>query len=93
MDVNAPSIIPYGVPYLVLNSNSLVPLRGYDSVRSKKLLSFIYKVGTGEETPPGMQLDIKEGTSIELNGGSIVGEGTGLDFNRSSIPLPGQEGV
>jgi hypothetical protein len=93
VDLTTPSRIPYGVPYIELNSNALIPLRGFDSIRSKRKLSFLYKVGTGEETPLGKQLDVRVGTSIELNGGSIVGEGTGLDVNLSSVPLPGEEGV
>jgi hypothetical protein len=93
VDLTTPSRIPYGVPYIELNSNALIPLRGFDNIRSKRKLSFLYKVGTGEETPAGMQLDVRAGTSIELNGGSIVGEGTGLDVNLSSVPLPGEEGV
>ena len=92
VDLTTPSRIPYGVPYIELNSNAIIPLRGFDTMRSKRKLSFLYKVGTGEETPPGRQLDVRAGTSIELNGGSIVGEGTGLDVNLSSIPLPGEEG-
>lgn len=87
------SPIPYGVPYIELNSNVFVPLRGYAGTRSKKLLTFLYIVGTGEQTPPGKQLDVLAGTSIELNGGSIAAEGTGLDMNFTSMPLPGQEGV
>ena len=86
------SPIPYGVPYIELNSNALVPLRGYARAQSKKLLTFLYIVGTGEETPPGVQLDIVAGTSIDLNGGTIVAEGSGLDMNFTSMPLPGQEG-
>lgn len=92
VDQHSTPKIPFGVPYLQLNSNAFAPLRGYDSVRSKKTLSFLYKVGTGEETPPGQQLDLKVGTSIILNGGYIVGEGTGLDVNMSSVPHPGEEG-
>ncbi len=93
VDLTTPSRIPYGVPYIELNSNAIIPLRGFDTMRSKRKLSFLYKVGTGEETPLGKQLDVRAGTSIELNGGSIVGEGTGLDVNLSSIPLPGEEGA
>ena len=93
VDLTTPSRIPYGVPYIELNSNALIPLRGFDNTRSKRKLSFLYKVGTGEATPPGKQLDVRAGTSIELNGGSIVGEGTGLDVNLSSVPLPGEEGI
>jgi hypothetical protein len=92
VDLSNPFRIPFGVPYLELNSNALVPLRGFDSAVSKRKLSFLYTVGTGEETPLGAQLDIKAGTAIELNGGSIVGDGTGLDVNMSSIPIPGEEG-
>ena len=92
VDIYSHSKILYGVPYLQLNSNAFAPLRGYDSARSRKSLSFLYKVGTGEETPLGQQLDIKFATSIVLNGGYIVGEGTGLDVNLSSIPLAGEEG-
>jgi hypothetical protein len=84
--------IPFGVPFIELNSNALVPLRGYDNLQSKKKLSFVYKVGVGEETPQGEQLDIVPYSSIELNGGSIVAEGSGLDFNQSSMPQPGEEG-
>jgi hypothetical protein len=93
VDLSSRCRIPFGVPYLELNSNALVPLRGFDTAQSKRKLSFLYIVGTGEETPPGAQLDIKPGTAIELNGGSIVGEGTGLDVNMSSIPVPGEEGA
>lgn len=85
--------IPYGVPYLEMNSNAMVPLRGYDSVRSKRKLSFLYEIGPGEETPPGEQLDCLHGTVIQLNGGSIIAEGTGLDVNMSSMPIPYREGV
>ena len=50
------------------------------------------RVGAGERTPAGGQLDVRAGTSIRLNGGALAGAGTGLDLNLSSIPLPGQEG-
>ncbi len=92
VDIYAPSKIPYGIPYLELNSNAFAPLRGYNSVRSKKTLSFLYKVGPGEETPLGMQLDIRFSSSIVTNGGYIVGEGTGVDVNLTSMPQPGEEG-
>jgi hypothetical protein len=87
-----PRKIPYGVPYLEMNSNALVPLRGYDSVRSKRKIAFLYEVGPGEETPPGEQLDVLPGTVIQLNGGSILAEGTGLDVNMSTMPVPYGEG-
>jgi hypothetical protein len=89
---NGPKKIPYGVPYLEMNSNALVPLRGYDSVRSKRKIAFLYEVGPGEETPPSEQLDVLPGTAIQLNGGAILAEGTGLDVNMSTMPVPGGEG-
>jgi hypothetical protein len=89
---NGPKNIPYGVPYLEMNSNALVPLRGYDSVRSKRKIAFLYEVGPGEETPPAEQLDVLPGTAIQLNGGAILAEGTGLDVNMSTMPIPGGEG-
>ena len=84
--------IPYGVPYLLLNSGAIAPLRGYDGPRSRAALAFIYEVGMGEETPPGEQLDVVPGSAIELNGGAILAEGTGLDINMTSMPVPGGEG-
>lgn len=89
---NGPKKIPYGVPYLEMNSNALVPLRGFDSVRSKRKIAFLYEVGPGEETPPGEQLDVLPGTVIQLNGGSILAEGTGLDVNMSTMPIAYGEG-
>jgi hypothetical protein len=82
--------IPYGVPYILLNSGAIAPLHGYDGMRSRSTVVFIYEVGMGEETPPGQQLDV---VSIELNGGAIMAEGTGLDINMSSMPVPGGEGA
>jgi hypothetical protein len=90
---NTPQKIPYGVPYLEMNSNALVPLRGYDSMKSKKKIAFLYEVGYGEETPPGLQLDILPRTTIFLNGGSIIAEETGLDINLLSMPYPGGDGA
>jgi hypothetical protein len=84
--------ISCGIPYIELNSNALIPLRGYESPRSRKRLAFVYFVGTGEETPPGEQLDVVAGSSIEMNGGSVVAYGSGMDVNLTSMPMPGDEG-
>ena len=37
---------------------TFVALRGYETALDTSKLSFLYFVGTGEETPPGMQLDL-----------------------------------
>ena len=37
---------------------TFVALRGYETALDTNKLSFLYFVGTGEETPPGMQLDL-----------------------------------
>lgn len=45
----------------------------------------MYAVNTGEETPPGIGLDMLEYSVIQLNGGSITGAKTGLDVNFASM--------
>jgi hypothetical protein len=84
--------IPFAIPYLELNTNAKIPLRGYLSSLSRRKLVFLYHVGVGEETPPGEQLDVRQGTGIFLNGGAIHAEGTGLDVDMSTMPQPGAEG-
>ena len=84
--------IPYGVPFIRLNSGALAPLIGYTTPMSRSKVTFLYVVGKGEETPFGGQLDVLNGTSIDLNGGFIVAEGSGLDLNLESMPAAGEEG-
>jgi hypothetical protein len=79
----------YGVPYLELNSKAKVPLRGYGRDQSK--LSFVYKVDTGEETPPGAWLDLARNTTITLNGATIRSNATDLDADLSSAPQLGKK--
>ncbi len=92
LDAQATSTILYGVPYIELNSGALVALRGYDSAADKSKLSFVYLVGNGEQTPAGIQLDIAANTTIQLNGGSITGDGNGLDADLTSMPAYGTKG-
>jgi hypothetical protein len=82
----------FGVPYIELNSQAYVALRGYESVRDKSKLSFVYRVGSGEETPPGAQLDLTRDSTIVLNGGNIFGTDTGLDADLTSMPTGGVVG-
>ena len=49
---NGPKKIPYGVPYLAMNSNALVPLLGYDSARSRRKIAFFYEVTSFTPSPP-----------------------------------------
>jgi hypothetical protein len=74
----------FGVPYLVLNSKALVPMRGYGRDQSK--LSFVYQVGTGEETPSGAFLALANSTTINLNGATIRGISTDLDADLTTAP-------
>ena len=82
-----------GVPYIELNSQAFVMLRGYESALDKTKLSFLYTVGQGEETPPGMQLDLAPNSTIVLNGGTIMGSATGLDADLKSLPTGSAVGV
>ena len=79
----------FGVPYLELNSKVYVPLRGYGRDQSK--LSFLYQVGTGEETPPNTWLGLAANTTITLNGATIRGDATDLDADLSSAPPLGSK--
>ena len=82
----------YGVPYIEVNSQSYVALRGYENTRDKSKLSFLYKVSTGDETPPLGQLDLAVNSTITLNGGSIFGTATGLDADLTTTPTAGTVG-
>jgi hypothetical protein len=82
----------FGVPYIELNSQTYVALRGYESQKDKSKLSFLYLVGTGEETPPGAQLDLAFNSTITLNGGSLYGIDTGLNVDLESMPTGGTVG-
>jgi hypothetical protein len=82
----------FGVPYIELNSQTYVALRGYESQNDKSKLSFLYFVGTGEETPTGVQLDLAFNSTITLNGGSIYGIDTGLNVDLESMPTGGKVG-
>ena len=93
LNAQATSTMLYGVPYIELNSGVLVALRGYESVQDQSKLSFLYLVGTGEQTPDGLQLDIAANTTIQLNGGSITGSNNGLDADMTTMPSYGQSGA
>ena len=45
-------------PRALVLRQTYVTLRGYEAPRDLTKLSFLYFVGTGEETPPGVQLDL-----------------------------------
>jgi hypothetical protein len=92
LDAQASGTMLFGVPYIELNSQAYVALRGYENARDKSKLSFLYRVGTGEETPPGMQLDLAKDSTITLNGGNIFGSDTGLDADLASMPTAGVVG-
>ena len=84
MDARDSGSMLFGVPFLELNSNVRVPLRGYGRDQSK--LSFVYQVGTGEETPQGAWLALADKTTITLNGATIRGSTTDLDADLTSAP-------
>jgi hypothetical protein len=92
LDAQAQGRMLYGVPYIELNTETYVALRGYDSEKDLSKLSFLYLVGTGEETPPDQVLDIKNGTTIQLNGGMIIGLQNGLEADLTTMPLYGELG-
>ena len=92
LDAKANSTMLYGVPYIELNSGAFVALRGYENTADLSRLSFLYLVGTGEETPPGLQLDIAPNTTIQLNGGQISGNSNNLDADLTTMPAYGQSG-
>jgi hypothetical protein len=79
----------FGVPYLELNSKVRAPLRGYGRDQSK--ISFVYQVGTGEETPPGAWLALAVNTTITLNGATIRDSATDLDADLTSAPPLGKK--
>ena len=91
MSANASNTLPPGQPFLELNSQAFALLEGYDGT-DKRRLSFIYNVGTGEFTPPGGQLEVPAGATIQLNGGGIVSLATSMEVNLSSMPAPGTPG-
>jgi hypothetical protein len=93
LNAQATSTMLYGVPYIELNSGALVALRGYENAADKTKLSFLYLIGTGEETPAGLQLDIAPNTTIALNGGFITGDGNGLDADLTTMPAYGKSGT
>ena len=92
LDAQSSGTMLFGVPYIELNSQAYAALRGYESVRDKSKLSFLYRVGTGEETPPGTQLDLTRNSTISLNGGNIFGTDTGLDADLTTMPTGGVVG-
>jgi hypothetical protein len=79
------SLCCIAVPYIELNSKAYATLQGYALPNDKTKLLFVYAVNTGEETPPGIGLDMLEYSVIQLNGGSITGAKTGLDVNFASM--------
>jgi hypothetical protein len=68
-----------------LNSKAYATLQGYALPNDRTKLLFVYTVHDGEETPPGVGLDLVEFAVIQLNGGSITGAKTGLDVNLNSM--------
>ena len=68
-----------------LNSKAYAALQGYALPSDRTKLLFVYAVNSGEETPPGIGLDLVEYSVIQLNGGSITGAKTGLDVNFASM--------
>eukprot|EP00291_Cryptomonas_curvata_P009097 CAMPEP_0172190890 /NCGR_PEP_ID=MMETSP1050-20130122/23372_1 /TAXON_ID=233186 /ORGANISM="Cryptomonas curvata, Strain CCAP979/52" /LENGTH=835 /DNA_ID=CAMNT_0012865829 /DNA_START=620 /DNA_END=3127 /DNA_ORIENTATION=- len=92
LDAQSSGTMLFGVPYIELNSQAYVALRGYENVRDKSKFSFLYRVGTGEETPPGIQLDLARNSTITLNGGSVFGTDTGLDADLTTMPTGGVVG-
>ena len=93
LDAQASSKMLYGVPYIELNSKTLVALRGYKNPTDQSKLAFLYLVGTGEETPAGQQLDVMDGTTIQLNGGTITGSRNGLEADLTTMPRYGTIGM
>ena len=71
-----------------LNSEAYAPLQGYALPNDKTKLLFVYSVHDGEATPPGVSLDLREFSVIQLNGGSITGATTGLDVNFDLMSSP-----
>mmetsp|Transcript_46845 Transcript_46845/g.124651 ORF Transcript_46845/g.124651 Transcript_46845/m.124651 type:complete len:103 (+) Transcript_46845:752-1060(+) len=65
---------------------------GYADSSRKNTMQFLYRVGEGEYTPEGGQLEIPLGVTVELNGATITSLKTGLDADLSSPPLPGSAG-
>jgi hypothetical protein len=68
-----------------LNSQAYATLQGYALPNDKTKLLFVYAVNDGEETPPGIGLDLIQYSVIQLNGGSITGAKTGLFVNLNSM--------
>ena len=68
-----------------LNSNAYAPLRGYALANDSTRLLFVYQVGDGEATPPGVGLDLAQYTGIQLNGGIIKSARTGRAADLSSM--------
>jgi hypothetical protein len=90
---NASYTLPPGLPYLELNSQSIALLEGYEAIsESRRKLSFLYIVGTGEFTPEGGQLEVPAGATIQLNAGNIASIETGMEADLTSMPLPGTFG-
>lgn len=92
LDAQAASRMLFGVPYIELNSQTYVALRGYENQKDKSKLSFLYLVAPGDETPPGSQLDLVLNSTITLNGGSIFALDTSLDVELESMPTGDQVG-
>ena len=85
-------VVPSGCPYVQLNSNAYAPLRGYALANDSTRLLFVYQVGDGEATPPGVGLDLTQYTGIQLNGGSIKSANTGIIASFSSM-ISGYGGI
>ena len=88
IDARESNDLIYGVPFIEVNSKALVMLRGYG--RDKTRLSFVYKVGPGEETPAGQRLTMAPNTTINLNGATIRDESTDLDAILTPVPTFGE---
>lgn len=94
MKANASFTIPPGLPYLELNSQAIALLEGYDPGNpDRRKLSFIYVVGMGEYTPPGGQLEVPAGETIQLNAGTIASVALGLEVDLTTMPPPGEFGT
>ena len=73
-----------------------VALRGYEnpmSIDKRNTLSFLYKIGAGEETPNGKILDLAINSTIQLNGGFITSSENGLDVDLLTMPYYGTPGT
>ncbi len=91
MKANASYTLPFGLPYLELNSQSYATLAGYAGHGQRKL-AFFYSISTGEFTPEDGQLEVSAGATIQLNGGSIYARATGAQADLTTMPLPGTFG-